>query len=266
TAAFATDPDLDLSSARMEEAIRAAAGEQACTFVPATELATALLGDALATNLFLVGMALQQGRLPVSLPALDRAIELNGRAVAMNRRALAWGRLAAVDLDAVRRAAGREAPRERVADGSLEALVEHRAGLLVAYQDRRYAERYRALVARVAERERAVCGEAGPLARAVARYAYKLMAYKDEYEVARLWSDGSFRAQLEREFESWDRIRLHLAPQLANPRDRDTGRARKYALGPWSLRALGLLAHLKVLRRTPFGPVRWRAHRPPPPR
>src|SRR5690606_3317667 len=266
TADFATHPDLDLSPARMEAAIRAAAGDDGCSFVDASGLATALLGDAIATNLFLVGFALQKGRLPVSIAALDRAIELNGRAVAMNGGALAWGRLAAVDLEAVRRAARRDEPARPVADGSLEALVEHRAQLLVAYQDARYAERYRALVTRVAERERAVCGEPGELARAVARYAYKLMAYKDEYEVARLWSDGSFRAQLEREFESWDRIRLHLAPQLANPRERDTGRARKYARGPWSLRALGLLAHLKVLRRTPFGPVRWRAHRPPPPR
>ncbi|HEY8493160.1 MAG TPA: indolepyruvate ferredoxin oxidoreductase family protein, partial [Myxococcota bacterium] len=261
TAAFATDPDLDLSSARMEEAIRAAAGEQACTFVPATELATALLGDALATNLFLVGMALQQGRLPVSLPALERAIELNGRAVAMNKRALAWGRLAAVDLEAVRRAA-RLAPRASEAgDGSLEALVERRAALLTAYQNARYADRYRALVARVAERERAVCGEPLRLAPVVAHYAAKLMAYKDEYEVARLWSDGSFRAQLEREFESWRTVRLHLAPQLFNPRDRRTGRARKWELGPWALRALGLLARFKFLRGTPFDPFGWTAHR-----
>ncbi|HSJ97858.1 MAG TPA: indolepyruvate ferredoxin oxidoreductase family protein, partial [Myxococcota bacterium] len=266
TADFATHPDLDLSPARMEAAIRAAGGDDGCSFVAATELATALLGDAIATNLFLVGIALQKGRLPVGLPALHRAIELNGRAAAMNRRALAWGRLAAVDLDAVRGAARRGRAEAGPAFGSpagasLEALVAHRVELLTAYQDARYAARYRALVERVADRERAVCGEPLRLAPAVARYAYKLMAYKDEYEVARLWSDGSFRAQLEREFESWDRIRLHLAPQLFNPRDPDTGRARKWALGPWALRAMGLLAHFKFLRGTPFDPFGWTAHR-----
>jgi indolepyruvate ferredoxin oxidoreductase len=261
TAEFATHPDLDLSPARMEAAIRAAAGDEGCAFVPATQLATALLGDAIATNLFLVGYALQRGRLPVGLPALERAIELNGRATEMNRRALAWGRLAAVDLAAVQRAAaaGRAAPAP--ADESLEALVAHRAGLLTAYQDARYAARYRALVERVAARERVVCGEPLRLAPAVARYAYKLMAYKDEYEVARLWSDGSFRAQLESEFESWGRIRIQLAPQLFNPRDPDTGRARKWSLGPWALRAMAVLARFKFLRGTPFDPFGWTRHR-----
>jgi indolepyruvate ferredoxin oxidoreductase len=261
TAEFATHPDLDLSPARMEAAIRAAAGDEGCTFVAATALATALLGDAVFTNLFLVGYALQKGRLPVSLAALERAIELNGRAVATNRRALAWGRLAAVDLAAVERAAGAGRAPAPAADRSLEALAAHRAQLLVAYQGERYAARYRALVERVAAREREVCGEPLRLAPAVARCAYKLMAYKDEYEVARLWSDGGFRAQLAREFESWDTVRLHLAPQLANPRDPDTKRARKWALGPWSLRAMGVLARFKFLRGTPFDPFGWTSHR-----
>ena len=261
TADFATHPDLDLSPARMEAAIRAAAGDEGCAFLPATALATALLGDAIATNLFLVGYALQKGRLPVGLPALERAIELNGRGVAMNRRALAWGRLAAVDLAAVERAAAADRAAPAPADESLEALVAHRAALLVAYQDARYAARYRALVERVAERERVACGEPLELAPAVARYAYKLMAYKDEYEVARLWSDGSFRAQLEREFESWDRIRIQLAPQLFNPRDPDTGRARKWSLGPWALQAMAVLARFKFLRGTPFDPFGWTRHR-----
>jgi indolepyruvate ferredoxin oxidoreductase len=109
------------------------------------------------------------------------------------------------------------------------------------------------------ERERTP-GRAG-LAEAVARYYFKLLAYKDEYEVARLWTDGSFRRQLEREFESWDRVELHLAPQIANPRDPDTGRARKWVLGPWVFRGLALLARLKFLRGTPFDPSGWTAHR-----
>jgi indolepyruvate ferredoxin oxidoreductase len=263
TAEFATRPDLDLSPAAMEQAIRAAAGDERCDFFDATALATALLGDAIATNLFLVGFAAQKGLLPVSLAALERAIELNGRGVAMNRRALAWGRLAAVDFAAVERAARPGLRAETAPEPtSLEALVEHRAALLTAYQSAPYARRYRKLVERVAARERERCGPGEtPLALAVARYAAKLMAYKDEWEVARLYTDGSFRAQLAREFESFDRIEIQLAPQVLNPRDPDTGRAQKRSLGPWMFRVLEVMARFKFLRGTPFDPFGLTAHR-----
>jgi indolepyruvate ferredoxin oxidoreductase len=262
TADFASHPDLDLSPEAMAEAVRGGAGEQGARFLPATELATALLGDAIAANLFLLGYALQLGRLPVGLPAIERAIELNGKAVAANLRALAWGRLAAIDLAAVQRAAS---PALRASDAApadtLDAIVARRVEFLTAYQSSAYARRYAALVERAAacERERAP-GCAG-LPEAVARYYFKLLAYKDEYEVARLWTDGSFRRQLEREFESWERVELHLAPQIANPRDPDTGRARKWILGPWVFRGLALLAKLKLLRGTPLDPFGWTAHR-----
>ncbi len=259
TSDFATHPDLDLSSRRMEEAIRAGVGEDQAHFVPATRLATALLGDAIASNLFLLGYAWQRGRIPVGRPALERAIELNGRAVAMNRRAFAWGRLAAHDRAAVERVVRPLLGEEQRAEG-LEELVERRAAFLTDYQNARYARRYRSCVERVAERERAL-GDGTPLAEAVARAYFKLLAYKDEYEVARLWSDGGFRAQLEREFEGDYRVRIHLAPQLANRRDPRTGRARKYALGTWIVPLLGLLARGKVLRGTPLDPFGWTAHR-----
>ena len=263
TSDFATRPDLDLSPVHMQRAIGSATGEESAHFLDATELATALLGDAIGTNLFLVGFALQRGWLPVSLAALERAIELNGRAVAMNKRALAWGRLAAHDLAAVERAA-RPGLRDGAApaEPTLEALVDQRAALLTAYQSTAYARRYRDLVAKVAARESACCGPGdAPLARAVARYAAKLMAYKDEYEVARLYTDGSFRAQLAREFESWDRIEIQLAPQIANPRDPDTGRAKKRSLGPWMFPLLRVMARFKFLRGTPLDPFGWTAHR-----
>jgi indolepyruvate ferredoxin oxidoreductase len=264
TADFATHPDLDLSPDRMELAIRHAAGDERCTFVAATRLATALLGDAIATNLFLLGIAVQQGRIPVGLAALDRALELNGRAVEMNRRALAFGRLAAVDLEAVQRLArGRSDASDSAAGDapSLDAFVARRAAFLTDYQNAAYAARYRALVERVAARERSACGEPLELAAAVARYAFKLMAYKDEYEVMRLWNDGRFEEQLAQEFESWDRVSVQLAPQIANPRDPDTGRARKRSLGPSAMRILGWLPRLRFLRGTPFDPFGWTAHR-----
>jgi indolepyruvate ferredoxin oxidoreductase len=263
TSAFADDPDLDLSSAGMEAALRAAAGEKDAHFVRASELATALLGDAIYTNPFLMGYAFQLGRLPLTLGSLMRAIELNGRAVAENQRAFGWGRLAAHDLAAVERAAApalrESAPQAQPA--SLAEMVERRARFLVDYQDERLAARYRARVERIAARERAVAPGSEALARAVARYHFKLLAYKDEYEIARLWTGPEFRAQLEAEFEGDYRLELHLAPQILNRRHPETGRARKWTLGPWFFTALRLLAKLKFLRGGPldfFGMTRHR--------
>jgi len=262
TFAFASHPDMDLDSTGMQESIRAMT-EQA-HFVDATRLATALLGDALAANFFLLGFALQRGHVPVGLPALQRAIELNARSVEMNRRALAWGRLAAHDLAAVE-AAARPALRSSQAlepAQTLGDLVERQARFLVGYQGERLARRYRALVERVAAREREAAPGCSGLAAAIARGYARLLAYKDEYEVARLYSDGEFRRQLESEFEGEYRIELHLAPPWAfNPRDARTGRRRKWVLGPWIFRVLSLLRHGRWLRGTPLDPFGWSAHR-----
>jgi indolepyruvate ferredoxin oxidoreductase len=272
TSAFATHPDLDLSPAAMEAAIRAAAGEQGCELLPATELATALLGDAIFTNPFLLGFAAQRGLLPVGLPALERAIELNGRAVAENRRALSWGRLAACDLAAVERAAAprlRPSPPPAAGSEDLPGLLARRSAQLVAYQGPATARRYQALVGRVEARERALGDGRADLALAVARAYAKLLAVKDEYEVARLYTDGSFQRQLDAEFEGPYRLELHLAPQflprwlparLAG-RDPATGLARKRSFGPWIFGLLRVLARLRFLRATPFDPFGWTAHR-----
>jgi indolepyruvate ferredoxin oxidoreductase len=263
TSAFADDPDLDLSSAGMENALRNAAGEKDTHFVPASEWATALLGDAIFTNPFLMGYAFQLGRLPLGLGSLMRAIELNGRAVGENQRAFQWGRLAAHDRAAVERAAAPGLHAEPRSDRpeSLDELVARRADFLVGYQDERLAARYRERVARIAARERGVAPSSDALARAVARYYFKLLAYKDEYEIARLWTGPEFRAQLEAQFEGEYELELHLAPQILNKRDPDTGRAKKLALGQWFLGALRILAKLKFLRGGPldvFGMTRHR--------
>jgi indolepyruvate ferredoxin oxidoreductase len=259
---FATHPDLDLSPRGMQTAIAASARE--AHFVDATRLATALLGDSLGANLFLLGYALQRGRLPVGLPALHRAIELNARAVEMNRRALAWGRLAAHDLAAVE-AAARPALRASQAEAPAQTLaevVERRAEFLVGYQGARLARRYRELVERVAERERECAPGREGLARAVARGYFKLLAYKDEYEVARLYTNGEFARQLAAEFEGEYRLRLHLAPPWRfNPRDPLTGRHRKWTFGAWIFPLLRLLARGRVLRGTPLDPFGFSAHR-----
>ncbi len=262
TSEFASHPDLDLSPRGMQAAIAATCEDP--HFVDATRLATALLGDALASNLFLLGYALQRGRVPVGLPALERAIELNARAVEMNRRALAWGRLAAHDLAAVEAAArpALRASEKTEPARTLEQVVERRAEFLIGYQGERLARRYRARVRRVAERERERAPGREGLALAVARTYFKLRATKDEYEVARLWTNGEFARQLEAEFEGEYRLELHLAPPWRlNPRDPRTGRHRKWAFGPWMFRVLRLLARGKVLRGTPFDPCGWSAHR-----
>jgi indolepyruvate ferredoxin oxidoreductase len=267
TSDFASNPDLDLSGADMRAAIEAGAGAQACHFVPATQLATALLGDAIFTNPFLLGYAFQHGHLPVSQPALERAIELNGRATDANRRAFAWGRLAAYDLDAVL-AAARPALRGagEAAAETLESLLARRAAFLTDYQNAAYASRYRAFVDEVSQRAAHVAG-GERLAAAVARQLFKLMARKDEYEVARLYTDGSFQRQLDAEFEGDYRLVLHLAPPrlpvldwLLDRRDADTGRTRKID-SRWWLPAMRVLAKLKLLRDTPFDPFGRTRHR-----
>jgi indolepyruvate ferredoxin oxidoreductase len=193
-----------------------------------------------------------------------RAIELNGRAVAENQRAFQWGRLAAHDRAAVERAA---APGLRGADQpeskpqGLAELVERRAAFLVDYQDPALARRYRERVERLAAREREVAPGSDALARAAARYYFKLLAYKDEYEIARLWTAPEFRAQLDAQFEGDYRVELHLAPQLMNPRDPDTGRAKKRVFGPWFFAVLRVLAKLKFLRGGPLDVFGMTKHR-----
>jgi len=262
TADFATNADLDLSSKGMEDAVARSCGPDGLHALDATKLATALFGDAIAANLFMLGYAMQLGRVPVSLAALERAIELNGRAVEMNKRALRWGRLAAHDLDRVVEAAGRggalPATTEAAAE-TLESMTADRSRDLVAYQSERFARRYRKLVDEIATAERRLF-EDTPLAEAVARYAFKVMAYKDEYEVARLYTDGGFAAQIAEEFEGDVQVHLHLAPQIM-PRSPLTGRPAKLKLGAWFMTVLGLMAKLRFLRGTVFDPTQLMAHR-----
>ncbi|HKK53047.1 MAG TPA: indolepyruvate ferredoxin oxidoreductase family protein, partial [Myxococcota bacterium] len=251
TADFASNPDLDVSSAGMESRIAAAIGEERADFVDATKLATTLLGDAIGANLFLVGYALQKGLIPVGLPALERALELNGRAIEMNKRALSWGRLAAHDPDRVlelagskMRSTGQSAPESQ----TLEELVARRVAYLTDYQDEKYAARYADRVQEVAAAERSVGVDGHPLARAVARYYFKLMAVKDEYEVMRLWSSDAFQRQLDAEFEGNYKLQFHLAPQMFFPRDPDTGRVKKLAIDRRLFAVMKWLRKLKFLR------------------
>ncbi|SFO82339.1 indolepyruvate ferredoxin oxidoreductase [Ectopseudomonas composti] len=252
TAEFTRNPDAQVPGAAMREALSEAVGEGKTRFVDATRLATRLLGDSIATNLFMLGYAYQQGLVPVSAEALNKAIELNGVSVQLNQQAFLWGRRAAHDLAAVEKLA---APKvvEAPHCSTLEEIVADRVQRLTAYQNAAYAERYRELV----ERVRKVDTDAQQhLSKAVARYYFKLLAYKDEYEVARLYSDATFRKQLEAQFEGDYQLQFHLAPSWLSKPDAVTGQPRKRSFGPWMLKAFGVLARFKFLRGSaldPFG-------------
>jgi indolepyruvate ferredoxin oxidoreductase len=211
----------------------------------------------------MVGVAYQKGLLPVSAAAIERAIELNRVAVDMNRRAFLWGRRAAHDLAAVEARAmpAAELPDHRRPSASLDETIQRRVAYLSAYQDAAYAERYRALVERVRQVEAGRVKGSTELTEAVARYYFKLLAYKDEYEVARLYTSGDFLAQLRRQFEGQPKLRIHLAPPLLAERDPVTGRPKKRAYGPWMLAAMRHLARFKRLRGTPFDPFGYSAER-----
>ena len=256
TGAFTRDPDLAFPKRELTRQIAAATGDDKADFIDATRLATALLGDAIATNLFLTGYASQQGLLPVSPAAIERAIELNAVAVEANRRAFRWGRWAALDRAAVERIAAPTAPQQERLAETLDEIIARRVDFLTRYQDRPYAARYERAVRRVETAERQRTPGAAGLAEAVARNLFKLMAYKDEYEVARLYTDGGFLRALHRQFEGDFTLEFHLAPPLFAERDPVTGHLKKRRYGPWMLRAFGLLAKLKFLRGTrldPFG-------------
>ena len=256
TGAFTRDADLTFPGEPLRQAVSGATGADHADFLDATGLATALFGDSIASNMFMVGYAYQKGLLPISAAAIERAIDLNGVAVAMNHRAFRWGRLAAHDRAAVEAAAAGAAPQSAFEPftAGLDELIAHRVALLTTYQNTAYAGRYKALVERVraAESERAK-GLTG-LAEAVARYYYKLLAYKDEYEIARLLTDPAFEDSIRERFEAGYTVRYHLGPPLLAATDPDTGRPIKAPYGAWMGHAMRLVARFKGLRGTPFDP------------
>jgi indolepyruvate ferredoxin oxidoreductase len=258
---FTRNPDLDLGIEDMKAAVaEAAGGADRIRFVDATDIATALLGDAIAANVFMLGFAWQQGRIPLSAQAIDRAIALNGVAVELNRAAFLWGRRTAHDADSVRVIAGIEM-RAPVPAPDLATLVERRADYLGRYQDAAYAARYRRLIERVEAAERSRAKGMDGLAAAAARGYFKLLAYKDEYEVARLYAETDFLGRLRAQFSGDYSLRVHLAPPLLARRDPRTGHPRKRAFGPWMLGLFGWLAKLRGLRGTPFDPFGYSAER-----
>jgi indolepyruvate ferredoxin oxidoreductase len=229
--------------------------------IEATAIATALLGDAIATNMFMLGLAWQSGAIPLAAASIERAIEMNGADVAMNRAAFAWGRRAAIEPEAVAAIADDLSGRPVPGPQTIGTMIERRAAFLTDYQDEAYAGRYGTAVLRVREAEQQVAPGSDDLTRAVAVNLFKLMAIKDEYEVARLYTDGSFAAQLGRDFASWDKVEYHLAPPLFARVDRATGRPVKKKYGPWMQPVFRVLARMRRNRGSFLDPFRHAADR-----
>jgi indolepyruvate ferredoxin oxidoreductase len=253
---FTRNADFSLPTERLKRAISTAAGAEKAHFIAATRLATALLGNSIGANIFLVGYAYQLGALPLSADAVKKAIELNGEAVAMNLTAFEFGRRAAHDLasvEALVKPAPDASSDARKLSQSFDEVVSRRVAFLTDYQDAAYAARYKTLVGKVQAAEAAKAPGKSGLAEAVARYAFKVMAYKDEYEVARLYADPSFLKQVNSEVAGENlTLRFHLAPPLLARKDKVTGLPKKMTFGPWMLTAFRVLAKFKGLRGTAF--------------
>jgi indolepyruvate ferredoxin oxidoreductase len=243
------NPDPQFPQDGMEARIADAVGSENADFLEASQLATAIMGDAIATNLFMLGFAWQKGLVPLSRAAILRAIEINAAAVASNTTAFQWGRVAAVDRAAVVKAAQpAHVPDHHRVSNSVDELIARRQEQLTEYQDAAYAERYLALVKRVRAAEEALAPGISLLGEAVARGYYKLLAYKDEYEVARLYTNSAFLKSVEAQFEGDYKLVFHLAPPLLAGKDPATGELRKRTYGPWMLKAMRILAGYKHLR------------------
>jgi indolepyruvate ferredoxin oxidoreductase len=252
TAAFVLNPDVDTDTSELSNRLTRTLGRDAIDFIDAQELSARLLGDAIGQNIMLLGAAYQKGLLPVGLDALDKAIEMNGVSVRMNREAFAWGRLAAHDLAMVERIAGLKADRKAPAAETVDEMVARRVTFLTDYQNASYAARYKFLVDEVRTAEQAAVPGATALSKAVARYYFKLMAYKDEYEVARLHTDPAFMEKLKAEFEGDFKLAFNLAPPIMAKPDPVSGEPTKRRFGPWAMNLFKLLRALKGLRGTPF--------------
>jgi indolepyruvate ferredoxin oxidoreductase len=249
---FILNRDFNFQSGKVNHVLETALRKDS-SFFDFTKPAEMLLGDSIATNMMMMGYAYQKGLLPLSAQAIEQAIEINGVAIKMNTQAFQLGRLAAADP--ARLAAMMKGQDETVAPKSLDEMtldeiIAHRSAFLTGYQNKRLAKRYRNLVDKVRAQTSAEFGEG--LTRAVAINYAKLLAYKDEYEVARLFTDGAFEKQLKDQFDGDYTFSFHLAPPVMSSEKDALGRPKKKTFGPWMMKAFRVLAALRFVRGTPF--------------
>jgi indolepyruvate ferredoxin oxidoreductase len=261
TASFVINPDIDFEAGTMRDSLNEAISASDLDILDATGLATALMGDSIATNSFMLGFAFQRGAIPLSLEAIMKAIDLNGAAIDMNKLAFSWGRLAAHDLQRVVTAARFRSSGAAPVKRTLDESIALRADFLTGYQDEAYSKRYLAQVERVRAAEAKAAPGSHDLTEAFSKGLFKLMAYKDEYEVARLYSDGEFARALKDQFDGDPGVKVSLAPPLLASRDRVTGHLQKREFGRWIFRAFDILTRFKFLRGTALDPFGYTAER-----
>ena len=256
TGDFTKNADMLFPSLKIKQSILEFAGKDHTEFLDASRLATALIGDTIATNIFMLGFAYQRGLIPLEQSSIEKAMEINGLSVEGNKLAFLWGRRTAHDgkrvselTSSIVAGFGLKDPPE-----GLDELIQHRADVLRDYQNKSYVQRYLHLVERVRTLEIDRVPGSTEFTEAVASYYFKLLAYKDEYEVARLYTNGDFMQKIKGRFEGDYKLKLHLAPPLFSSRDAHSGEPVKTAYGAWILSAMNLLARFKFLRGTAFDP------------
>ncbi len=260
TAEMATGDFLRNRDASLQSDVRVGAIRQAVanlSTINANQVAAQLLGDTIYANVLLLGAAFQAGLVPVSEAALLRAIELNGVQVDRNKNAFAWGRIAIADPAAIE---SRVHHSSTLADESLQQIIDRRAKFLVQYQDETLAQRYRSLLERVRTTEQNAGGDE-TLTKAAALAYFKLLSYKDEYEVARLHTDTGFLETLRQDYGDKAKIEFHLAPPILNGKKDARGRPLKKSFGAWMIPLFRVLASLRRLRGTAFDVFGYTAER-----
>ena len=246
TGDFTRRPDQHFPAEQVINRLSESVEEGNASFCDSTKLALELIGDAIASNLIMLGVAYQKGLIPLRADAIEKAIELNGVAVAQSQQAFRWGRIYVANPELLADMLPAETSQS---PHTAEALVEDRYQRLIAYQDRRYADQYRSLMQTLIRHD---LEDSNRLSIAAAKGLYKMMAIKDEYEVARLYTDGKFKDQLAKQFDGNISLRLHLAPPIFSKLDARTGRPMKQEYGGWMIGAMAVLAKLKWLRGSAF--------------
>ena len=253
--AFTRNADMQYPTQALRRNIVEAVGQEHAEFVDSGRIATALLGDSIAANMFMLGFAYQRGLIPLSATSIESAIELNGAAKKMNTEAFRWGRQAALNPQAVEqllaaKAAGQGMRISPQPVKTLDEVIAVRQQFLTAYQSSAYAQRYSALVEQVRNAEQRLGNGRSELTQGVAKYYFKLLAIKDEYEVARLHVESGFLDRVSQQFEGDYKLVFNLAPPLFAKRDPHTGLPKKSEFGPWIVPVFRLLAKLRGLRGT----------------
>lgn len=263
TGAFTRDGDFSIPVDDMKQALERFTGAGNCDFFDSTHVAETLTGNTIGANMMLLGYACQKGWLPVKVQSLEKAITDNGVAVAYNQQVFKIGRLMAHDPKQVEllMEQGAAIPEWEVLSVTTDELIARRESDLVDYQSKSYAKKFTTLINQVREAEAKLAGDNEDITEAAARYLYKLMAYKDELEVARLYTDGTWQKQIEENFSGDYEIKFHMAPPLISKRDPITGQLKKREFGGWMLSALKLASKFKGMRNTPLNPFGYSAER-----